>query len=119
MQHTGRATRLFRAGLVRHVPTLEELGKRKPLVLTDRDREIVSAVYMHGFLTTDLVQLAFFPAADPNGRRSPSSKAYDRLRSLWLFSYLERIELPMARSQGGRCPSLYALGRRGVETVAA
>ena len=119
VQRTGRATRAFRAGLVRRVPAPEELAKRKLLVLTDRDRELLNAVYTHGFLTTELVQLAFFPATGPDGRRSPSSKAYERLRKLWLFAYLERVELPMARSQGGRCPFLYALGRRGVDLVTA
>ena len=44
VQRTGRATRAFRAGLVRRVPAPEELAKRKLLVLTDRDRELLNAV---------------------------------------------------------------------------
>src|SRR5438874_6191395 len=104
MQRTGRVIRPLKGGLIRRVPTFEELARRQPLVVTNRDRELLNAVYTHGFLTTDLIQLAFFPSVEPDGRRSPSSKAYERLRNLWLFGYIERVELPMARSQGGRRP---------------
>jgi hypothetical protein len=41
------------------------------------------------------------------------------LRPLWLWNYLERVELPVARVLGGRRPYLYALGRRGVPHVQA
>ena len=67
-------------------------------------------------MTTDLVELAFFPPR--NGSRSwSSSKAYERLRELWLWRYLERIELPVARVLGGRRPFLYTLGQQGVPLV--
>src|SRR5437588_11867867 len=36
---------------------------------------------------------------------------------LWLWGYLERVELPVARVLGGRRPFLYALGRQGVAYV--
>jgi hypothetical protein len=73
-------------------------------------------VYLHGFLTTDLIELAFFPPR--RGSRSwASSKAYERLRELWLWGYLERIELPVARVLGGRRPFLYALGHQAVPIV--
>jgi hypothetical protein len=73
-------------------------------------------VHVQGFLTTELVELAFFP---PTGsvRSSPSSRAYERLRELWLWHYLERVELPVARVLGGRRPFLYALGQPGVRFV--
>jgi hypothetical protein len=77
---------------------------------------LLSAVYLHGLLTTDLIELAFFPQA--TARNSHSSQAYDRLRQLWLWSYLERIERPVARILGGRRPFLYALGPRAVPLVA-
>jgi hypothetical protein len=67
-------------------------------------------------MTTDLIELAFFPPR--NGSRSwASSKAYERLRELWLWGYLERIELPVARVLGGRRPFLYALGHQAVPIV--
>ena len=67
-------------------------------------------------MTTDLIELAFFPPRN-GSRSSASSKAYERLRELWLWRYLERIELPVARVLGGRRPFLYALGQQGVPIV--
>jgi hypothetical protein len=78
---------------------------------------MLTAIYSQGFLTADLVALAFFPEP-PGGRRSPCSSAYERLQRLWHWSFLERLEPPIARSLGGRRPHLYALGRGG-EPVAA
>jgi hypothetical protein len=87
-------------------------------MLTERDQELLVAVHRHGFMTTDLVELAFFPPR--KGTRSwSSSKAYERMRELWLWGYLERIELPVARVLGGRRPFLYALGRQGTAYVEA
>jgi len=54
-----------------------------PIVITERDCQVLLAVHLHGLLTTDLIELAFFPPR--NGSRSwSSSKAYERLRDLWL-----------------------------------
>lgn len=103
--------------LVRRRPSVADLAGRVPLTLTARDRQILAAVYTHGFLTTDLVTLAFFPPM-LSTRQSPSSCAYERLRQLWLWECLERIELPVAPSLGGRRPFLYALGHAGVPIVA-
>jgi hypothetical protein len=104
--------------MVRRLPTSVELSTRSPIVLTPRDVEILRGVHLHGFLTTDLVELAFFPPTSTD-RCSPSSRAYQRLRELWLWEYLERVELPVARVLGGRRPFLYALGRRALTVLDA
>jgi hypothetical protein len=36
---------------------------------------------------------------------------------LWLWGYLERVELPVARVLGGRRPFLYAIGQQAVPLV--
>jgi Replication-relaxation len=106
----------LRGHYVRRLPSQVEISSRSPIVLTERDRQLLVAVHRHGFMTTDLVELAFFPPR--NGTRSwSSSKAYERLRELWLWGYLERIELPVARVLGGRRPFLYALGQQAVPIV--
>lgn len=105
-----------RGHLVRRVPSRDELGERPPIVLTHRDRQILEALADFGFLSTELITRAFFPP-EASGRSSPASVAYARLRLLWLWSYVERIELPVARTFGGRRPFLYALGPRGVPWV--
>jgi Replication-relaxation len=113
---SGRYVQELRGQYVRRLPSDAELANRAPIVLTERDLQILVAVHVQGLLTTDLVELAFFPS--PDGSRSwPSSKAYERLRELWLWGYLERIELPVARVLGGRRPFLYALGQQGVPYV--
>jgi Replication-relaxation len=106
----------LRGHYVRRLPTPAEIAARPPIVLTERDRQVLVAVHQHGFLTTDLVELAFFPPRC-GSRSSASSKAYERLRELWLWGYLERVELPVARVLGGRRPFLYSLGRQGVAFV--
>lgn len=102
-----------RGHLVRRVPSRDELAGRPPIVLTFRDRQILEALGDFGILSTELLTRAFFPA-ETGERSSPASVAYTRLRLLWLWSYVERIELPVARTLGGRRPYLYALGPRGV-----
>src|SRR5229473_4038352 len=106
----------LRGHYVRRLPTPSEVSIRLAIVLTERDMLILVAVHQHGFLTTDLVELAFFPPST-GSRSSASSKAYERLRDLWLWGYLERVELPVARVLGGRRPFLYSLGQQGVAHV--
>src|SRR5258708_40163508 len=93
----------LRGHYVRRLPTAAEISTRSPIVLTERDRQLMVAVHQHGFLTTDLVELAFFPPST-GSRCSASSRAYERVRDLWLLGYLERVELPVARVLGGRRP---------------
>ena len=114
---TTDTSRLLRGHLVRRVPTREELRQRVPIVLTNRDQKLLVSVYLHGLLPTELIELAHYPPVTTRG--SHSTQAYDRLRQLWLCSYLERIERPVARIIGGRRPFLYALGPRAVSLVAA
>jgi hypothetical protein len=107
----------LRSHLVQRLPTEQELTRRRPIVLTSRDKETLAAIYAHGVLTAELVELAFFPRED--NRCSPSSSCYERLRHLWLWGYVERIELPVARTLGGSRPYLYTLGPRAVPVVGA
>jgi hypothetical protein len=106
----------LRGHYVRRLPTPEEISTRSPIVITERDRQVLVAIHQHGFLTTDLIELAYFPPRN-GSRSSASSKAYERLRDLWLWGYLERVELPVARVLGGRRPFLYAIGQQAVPLV--
>ncbi len=58
----------LRGQYMRRLPTQAEISSRSPIVLTERDRQLLVAVHRHGFMTTDLVELAFFPPR--NGSRS-------------------------------------------------
>ncbi len=112
MTETRSGIQVLSNHLIRRSPNKSDLLRRTPITLTDRDSQILEAVALHGFLTADLVEIAFFP---PTGeaRRSPSSCAYERLQQLWRWSLLDRVELPVARVLGGRRPYLYTLGSRG------
>ena len=113
---SGAHVQELRGHYVRRLPTPADISTRSSIVITERDRQVLVAVHQQGFLTTDLVELAFFPPR--NGSRScASSKAYERLRDLWLWGYLERVELPVARVLGGRRPFLYAIGQQAVPLV--
>jgi hypothetical protein len=91
------------------------------MVLTDRDTQLLAALHAHGFLTAELIELAFFPGSREGGGSLPScrSAVYERLRQLWLWGFVDRIERPVARVLGGSRPLLYCLGWRGVSPVAA
>src|SRR2546430_8641368 len=94
-----------------------ELDVRHRITLTPRDKEILTSVHHLGFLTADLIELAFF--SSPSSSSKPaSSAAYERIRELWLWKFLDRVELPIARVHGGRHSYLYSLGTAGVPIVA-
>jgi Replication-relaxation len=106
---------VLRDHLVRLLPTKNDLGDRVPIVLTPRDREILAAIDLHGYLTLEVIDLVFFPSSRPDDR--PSTRAYHRLHQFWLWGYVERIELPVSRVIGGRRPFLYALSQRGLRLL--
>ena len=117
MPKTRAGPQPLRGGMVRWLPTAEELAQRTPVELTDRDDAILRAVALHGALTTEQIELAYFPAPAA-GRASPCTRLYDRLRLLWLWSYLERVERPVSRALGGRRSFLYLLGRAAPAVLA-
>lgn len=98
--------------LVRRLPTARELATRKMIALTERDREVLAPVAVHGFITVEQLGLALFPL---DGRPMVvSARAYWRIRQLWLWGFLERVELPKPPGLRGSQPSLYTLGKQGL-----
>jgi hypothetical protein len=93
-------------------PTATELAGRVQFGITDRDQLMLAAVATHGFLTVELLSLAFYPLQA--GPLAVSARAYWRIRQLWLWGFLERVELPVPRGFKGSKPSLYTLGVLGV-----
>jgi predicted transcriptional regulator len=73
--------------------------------LTERDRDIVRAVYAFRLLRQDQAQRLFFTS------RSTAQRALQRL---YQHGYLDRRFLPVTT---GRSPTLYTLDRRGVELL--
>jgi len=71
------------------------------------------AIYKLGFLTADQAAVAFF-----GGGERARSVVYERLRELWLWGYLDRVQRPVAPAVGGSRPLLHALGPAAVPVVA-
>ena len=71
------------------------------LVLTERDREIIRALYRFRFLTSSQLANMFFTS---------KSKADRRLRELFDYGFLDRIDRP---TTGGRAELIYALWKEG------
>src|SRR5712692_5925829 len=67
-----------------------ELDDRHRIALTPRDKEILTSVHQLGFLTADLIELAFFSSSSSS--KPASSAAYERIRELWLWKFLDRVE---------------------------
>jgi hypothetical protein len=106
---------VLRDHLVRLLPTKSDVDNRVPIGLTARDREILTAIGLHGYLTLEVIDLAFFPSSRPDDRSS--TRAYHRLHQFWLWGFVERIELPVSRVIGGRRPFLYTLSQRGLRLL--
>src|SRR5581483_6470948 len=75
----------------------------KPMVLTQRDMEIVEAVYLYRVLSQKQIEKLFF------GHRAAAQR---RLEALFDHAYLDRIPLPVNGALLNS-PTLYLLNQRG------
>src|SRR5581483_4818050 len=73
-----------------------------PLALTARDRQILSAVFQHRYLTAEHVHRLLFPRTDLR-------RAQERLRRLWCHHFLDRHFVPYVLD--GEHPAPYLSGR--------
>lgn len=107
-----RLPRLPRIGRV-------EAARRPRFRLTERDREIVLAVYEYRVLTTNQIETLFFaPRLESRKPKSPyNSRCRLRLQALYHAGYLQRDEQPQ-RMTDGRKPLLYTLDTQGAALVA-
>ena len=81
--------------------------KKTRLVLTERDREIVRALFRFRFLTSRQLADMFFTS---------KSKADRRLRELFDHGFLDRIDRP---TTGGRAELIYAIWKEGAKLLSA
>jgi len=110
--------RELRNHTVRLLPAAPQREAGRHIVLTERDRALLTDVHRHGFLTAEHVTLVYFPP--PSGQRvSHCSASYLRLRELWASRFIDRVQRPVSPAIGGSRPLLHALGPRGVAVVAA
>jgi hypothetical protein len=77
-----------------------------PLVLQERDRQILAAVGQHRFLSREQIERLFF---------GTTTRANFRLQKLYQHKFLNRLHLPTVR---GSSQAIYCLDRNGVEVAA-
>lgn len=77
-----------------------------PLVLQERDRQILAAVGQHRFLSREQIERLFF---------GTTTRANYRLQKLWNHGFLNRLHLPTVR---GSSQAIYCLDRHGVPVAA-
>jgi len=83
--------------------------------LTERDAQIVLAVYKHRFLTTHQIEALCFPSETSRGTRTVCQR---RLQLLYHHGFLSRLPEVLVINQG-RKPLVYGLDERGAMLVAS
>jgi hypothetical protein len=90
---------------------------RTPFRLTQRDLEIVRAVYEYRALTAPQIEALFFPPTKERTSAATSTRCIHRLRQLFDYGFLARTEQPQMLS-GGPKPLVYWLDQRGAQLLA-
>jgi hypothetical protein len=86
--------------------------------LTQRDREIVRAIYQHRALTTAQIEALFFPPSNGQGRAPSATRCQHRLKLLYHHGFLMRDEQPLKVLSAARKPLVYLLDQKGAALVA-
>jgi len=100
----------------RYLPAYKRAATPPPMQLTERDIEIIRAVYDYRLLSAPQLEALFFPSntATTHSRRSACQR---RLQLLYHHGFLERLPQPVILGQG-RAPFVYALAEAGANLVA-
>lgn len=100
-----------------YIPSHKRVKNPPPMRLTERDQEIILAVHEYRLLSSQHVEVLFFPSNKSNSH-SRRSACQRRLQLLFHHSYLDRLSLPLIMGEG-RSPFVYALGKAGATLVAS
>lgn len=87
----------------------ERVPDPPPIRLTERDLDVIQAVYEYRVLTTQHLQALFFPSVH---------RAYERLSALYQHGFLDRRFLGVYIDKMNT-PILYVLDKRGAEVLQA
>lgn len=100
----------------RYIPSYKRVNAPPPMQLTERDREIILAVYEYRLLSAHQVEALFFPSTSDkvHSRRSACQR---RLQLLYHHGFLDRLPQPVILG-AGRSPFVYALDQAGAGLVA-
>src|SRR5688500_10690348 len=90
-----------------YIPSYKRATNPPPMQLTERDKEIVLAVYEYRLLSAHQIGALFFPSAvdKPHSRRTACQR---RLQLLYHHGFLDRLPQPVIMGEG-RFPFVYGL----------
>lgn len=92
----------------RRLPMHRRVAEPPPMQLTQRDRQVINAVYEYRFLRREQIQMLFFPSQNTTNRR---------LQHLYQHGFLKR-HLPPVQLGEGREQAIYSLDERGADLIA-
>lgn len=88
------------------------------MVMTERDKRILHAVYEYRMLTREQVERLLFAPEEGQDHFTKTSRARHRLKVLYQNKFLERVPLPVGKAAWAWQP-VYRLARTGAQMVAA
>ena len=100
----------------KYLPSHKRVDNPPPMRLTDRDMDIVRAVYRYRLLSSPQIEALFFPFSPdkPHSRRTSCQR---RLQLLYHHQFLDRVSVPVIMGEG-RKPAVYTLAKKGADMLA-
>jgi len=92
--------------MIKKIPRNKRVGFAPRMVLTERDKRIILAVYENRYMSRDQIRSLFF---------NVTSMTNERLMRLYQHGYLDRLYPPVSF---GSTQAVYGLDRKGAELVA-
>jgi len=99
----------------RYIPSYKRADTPPPIQVTERDKQIILAVYEHRLLSAHQIEALFFPT-NSSATHSRRSACQRRLQLLYHHSFLDRLPQPIILG-AGRLPFVYALDEAGANFV--
>jgi hypothetical protein len=100
------------------LPRFQRVKRPPHMVMTERDRRILHAIYDYRMLTRAQIERLLFAPDGGQDHFTKTSKAQLRLKLLYQNKYLERVPMPVGNATWAWQP-VYRLARTGAELVAS
>lgn len=97
-----------------YLPSHRRCKQPPAMRLTNRDKEIVTAVYYYRLLSSHQIEALIFPSKKLHGKRTVCQR---RLQLLFHHGYLNRLPITLVLGEG-RQPIVYVLDKKGADLVA-
>lgn len=100
------------------LPRFRRVKQPPAMVMMERDKRILHAVYEYRMLTREQIERLLFQPGNGQDHFTKTSKARQRLKVLYQNRFLERVPLPVGNASWAWQP-VYRLADLGAGTVAA